>query len=80
MEKKLEFNVEDLPLDVFELAESGLEVESLTAGHGIPENGASVGCNGYNQASCTSCYGCGCSTPSCNTCGCGDNWYFGEDD
>jgi len=39
--KAIDFDVDSLPLDVFELAESGLEVESLTAGHGIPENAAS---------------------------------------
>jgi hypothetical protein len=37
----LDFDVEGLALDVFELADSGLEVESLTAGHAITENGAS---------------------------------------
>jgi hypothetical protein len=31
----------DLPMDVFELADKGLTVESLTAGHGLVENGAS---------------------------------------
>jgi hypothetical protein len=45
---------DDLPLDVFELVDSGLEVESLTAGHGMPENGASF----------SGCY------PACCSCGC----------
>jgi hypothetical protein len=38
---ELDFDFEDLPLDVFELADRGLTVESLTAGHGLVENGAS---------------------------------------
>jgi hypothetical protein len=40
--KNLGFELADLPMDVFDLADSGLEVESLTAGHGLPENGASA--------------------------------------
>ncbi|BCL12311.1 thiomuracin/GE37468 family thiazolyl RiPP peptide [Micromonospora sagamiensis] len=36
-----EFDVDDLPLSVFELADGGMTVESLTAGHGLVENGAS---------------------------------------
>ncbi|KAB1140522.1 thiomuracin/GE37468 family thiazolyl RiPP peptide [Micromonospora sp. DT46] len=35
------FAISDLPVDVFELSIEGLEVESLTAGHGMPEHGAS---------------------------------------
>lgn len=38
-----DFTVDSLPLDVFELADSGLQVDSLTAGHGLVENGASDG-------------------------------------
>jgi len=37
-------NLEDLPMDVFEMADSGMEIESLTAGHGMPEVGASCNC------------------------------------
>ncbi|MBF8194304.1 GE37468 family thiazolyl peptide [Nonomuraea sp. K274] len=29
-------------MDVFDLAESGLTIDSLTAGHGMPEHGASL--------------------------------------
>lgn len=50
---RLEFNLDDVPMDVFDLADSGLEIESLTGGHGLPENGAS-------------CF-CSCS-PTCSTC------------
>ena len=35
------FNLDDIPADVFELADQGLTVESLTRGHGLVENGAS---------------------------------------
>ncbi|MEN3613816.1 thiomuracin/GE37468 family thiazolyl RiPP peptide [Plantactinospora sp. ZYX-F-223] len=38
----LDFDLQDLPMDVFDLAESGLTIESLTAGHGMPEHGASL--------------------------------------
>ncbi|MCC5579620.1 MULTISPECIES: thiomuracin/GE37468 family thiazolyl RiPP peptide [Microtetraspora] len=41
--KALDFDLENLPMDVFELADSGLTIESLTAGHGLVEGGAS-GC------------------------------------
>ncbi|MFC5290086.1 thiomuracin/GE37468 family thiazolyl RiPP peptide [Actinokineospora guangxiensis] len=46
-----------LPLDVFELVENGSTVESLTAGHGMDEFGAS------NQTSCSGCCSvmCTCS-------------------
>jgi hypothetical protein len=40
---KLEFDLDDLPIDVFELSNSGLNIESLTTGHGLLENSASVG-------------------------------------
>ncbi|RNL86003.1 thiomuracin/GE37468 family thiazolyl RiPP peptide [Halostreptopolyspora alba] len=35
------FEVDDLPVDVFSLSGESLTVESLTSGHGTPENGAS---------------------------------------
>ena len=47
---KLEFDLDDLPIDVFDLADSGLTIESLTAGHGLLENGAS-----YPASSCSCC-------------------------
>lgn len=37
----MDFNLNDVPADVFELADKGLTVESLTAGHGLVENGTS---------------------------------------
>lgn len=38
----LEFDVDSLPVDVIELVDRGLEVESLTAGHGVAEDGATL--------------------------------------
>ncbi|MFI5913335.1 thiomuracin/GE37468 family thiazolyl RiPP peptide [Dactylosporangium sp. NPDC051541] len=37
----LSFQLDDLPIDVFEVDGSGLTVESLTGGHGMTETGAS---------------------------------------
>jgi Thiopeptide-type bacteriocin precursor len=51
--QKLEFDLEDLPMDVFDLIDSGLTIESLTAGHGMIENGASSIC-ASNMCSCCS--------------------------
>lgn len=48
-----ELNLDDLPMDVFELAEGGAAVESLTAGHGMPEVGASCNCFCYICCSCS---------------------------
>jgi hypothetical protein len=36
-----DFELDDLPVDVFDLDGSGLTIESLTAGHGMAELGAS---------------------------------------
>ena len=47
-------DLDDLPMDVFELADHGLAVESLTAGHGMTEM----------AASCCSCTLCSCSSSS----------------
>ncbi|WP_328389521.1 GE37468 family thiazolyl peptide [Streptomyces sp. NBC_00400] len=38
---EFDFDIDDIPSDVFELADRGLTVESLTSGHGLVENGAS---------------------------------------
>ena len=35
------FDLDDLPMEVFELTDRGLTVETLTAGHGLTEYGAS---------------------------------------
>ncbi|MDT0303593.1 thiomuracin/GE37468 family thiazolyl RiPP peptide [Streptomonospora wellingtoniae] len=39
--QKVDFEVDDLPMDVFSLTSKGLTVESLTSAHGLPDNGAS---------------------------------------
>ena len=42
VEKKISFDLDDLPVDVFDVAGAGLTVESLTDGHGMTEVGASL--------------------------------------
>lgn len=59
-----EFAISDLPVDVFELSTAGLEVESLTAGHGMVEHGGSNACNSMVLA--CSCGQCACSSGSCH--------------
>ncbi|RVX44995.1 hypothetical protein EDD27_7771 [Nonomuraea polychroma] len=57
----LDFDVHDLPMDVFDLTVSGLEVQTLTLGRGMDV-----------VASCcgpTRCYVC------CSGCGCADDPY-----
>jgi len=51
-----DIDLADLPLDVFELADPGLTIESLTAGHGMPENAASAYTN-FCLCSCSRCSG-----------------------
>jgi hypothetical protein len=55
MKDDVSFDIEDLPLDVFELSERGLLIESLTGGHALPENGASSCAAGMHSSEC----GCG---------------------
>jgi hypothetical protein len=57
MDDRVPLDLEDLPLDVFELADLGLEVESLTAGHGM------AGMAGSREAGTTN-NSCSCSTSS----------------
>jgi hypothetical protein len=47
-------NIEDLPIDIFEVADIGLSSRSLTAGHGMTEVGASA-CQG-TACSCSFCF------------------------
>jgi hypothetical protein len=53
-----DFDLDDLPVDVFDLEGSGLTVESLTAGHGMAELGASSICT------CTCPSLCSCTQPA----------------
>jgi hypothetical protein len=55
--ERVALDLEDLPLDVFELADLGLEVESLTAGHGMAAMAGSRESGTTNQS-------CSCSTSS----------------
>jgi hypothetical protein len=64
MQADLDFDLASLPLDVFELAGSGLEVESLTAGHGMPENGASLCRDCDSGCTCSFCTCCSGSHPT----------------
>jgi hypothetical protein len=52
--RKLDFELDNLPVDVFDLDASGLTVESLTAGHGMAELSASgiCTCTCPNLCSC----------------------------
>lgn len=50
-ERHVNFEADDLPMDVFSLTSEGLTVESLTAGHGLPDNGASTN----SDTACCSC-------------------------
>jgi hypothetical protein len=51
----LRFQLDGLPVDVFEIDGGGLTVESLTGGHGMTETGAS--CRGIF---CTNLCACSC--------------------
>jgi thiazolylpeptide-type bacteriocin precursor len=52
VEKKVALDLEDLPLDVFELADRAEEVESLTGGHGLAETAASFPSCGCSCCCC----------------------------
>jgi hypothetical protein len=41
VDQKVALGLDDLPMDVFELVDQGLAVESLTVGHGVTEMAAS---------------------------------------
>jgi len=43
VDQSVALDLDDLPMDVFELANRGLEVESLTAGHGTTKMATSFG-------------------------------------
>ena len=53
VDKRVAFDLDELPMDVFELTENGFTVESLTAGHGMTEVGASCNCFCYICCSCS---------------------------
>ncbi|MGC7102908.1 thiomuracin/GE37468 family thiazolyl RiPP peptide [Amycolatopsis lurida] len=53
--EQLDFELEKVPMDVFDLADSGLTVESLTGGHGMTELGGSACCACSVSVSCSCC-------------------------
>lgn len=61
--RALDWDIANLPLEVFDLVGGELEVESLTTGHGMVENGASR----QTGVCCwlTSCGGCGSDPNPC---------------
>jgi hypothetical protein len=64
LEKSLAYDLDSLAVDVFELTDSGLAVETLTGGHGMTELAASSHCfcSCYVQSLPTLCSGsCPCS-------------------
>jgi hypothetical protein len=61
--ERLDFDLENLPMDVFDVIDSGLTIESLTAGHGMAENGAS--CNANCSGANCGCSGCSGTTLDC---------------
>ena len=48
----LNFQLDDLPVDVFEIDNGGLTLESLTGGHGMTQTGAS---GPHFSCPCSSC-------------------------
>jgi hypothetical protein len=44
VDKRVALDLDDLPMDVFELADQGLEVESLTGRHGMTGMGVFCVC------------------------------------
>lgn len=50
--KNIDLDLDDLSMDVFELSEQGLAIDSLTAGHGMGELDASGPCS-IGCCSCT---------------------------
>jgi hypothetical protein len=45
VDQRVAVGLDDLPVDIFELADQGLVVESLTAGHGMTEMSGSCFCS-----------------------------------
>jgi hypothetical protein len=56
VEQRVALDLDDLPIDIFELADQGLAVESLTTGHAITKMAAASLC----PVACSCC--CCCSS------------------
>jgi hypothetical protein len=55
---QLNFDLDDLPVDVFDLDGTGLTIDSLTAGHGMGELNASLACGCGPCATACACSSC----------------------
>jgi hypothetical protein len=55
MQESFAYDLDDLVVDVFQIAEDGLEAESLTEGHGMTETAASLCCPRLCSGSCCCC-------------------------
>jgi hypothetical protein len=44
VDQMVALDLDDLPMDIFELTDQGLTVESLTVGHGMTQMAASCSC------------------------------------
>ena len=53
IDMRVAFELDDLSLDDFEMTDYGLEVESLTTGHGMPDMGGSCSSCSSASTSCT---------------------------
>jgi hypothetical protein len=54
MSGRMLIDLGDLPMSVFDVEDGGSSTESLTAGHGMSEVGASCNCFCYICCSCSS--------------------------
>jgi Thiopeptide-type bacteriocin precursor len=52
IDARVALDLDDLPMDVLQLSDNGIEVESLTAGHGMTEATATSNCFCYICCSC----------------------------
>jgi hypothetical protein len=57
MEKSLAYDLDSLAVDVFELTDAGMSVESLTGGHAMTELAASCRCSCCCWVDAISCSG-----------------------
>lgn len=75
--QKIALDIDDLPVNVFDLKANGLEVEQLTFGHGMTEQAASSIGFSCSSGGCSACSGSGGG--GCGGCG-GVNTPFGTGD
>jgi hypothetical protein len=56
MRESLAYDLDELAIDVFQIAEDGLEVESFVEGHGMTETAASLCSSHPCSGSCCCCF------------------------